>query len=268
MPNTRRVLHPFVVSAVIALLFLSTFSLFSSIGRRHGTDILHLFSRTTMSNDGVLTNASGHVDLAQNKQGKANNQSLAIVLRNLETNSTYQLLALVDDATNFSQIVEFHSDASGHASILYRKVGSSNGHGQGLGHGKSALPAALDPLSQIRALQISVNNTQTVLHADLTDPDTLAYLIKRDLSTNTIDASLRIFATVHQTQFRLAASGLVAGNDYLLTLNGGIVQTNSANAKGRLLINSLVESPIDILDLHKIALWDSSSNVVLTTTLP
>jgi hypothetical protein len=268
MQNLRKILRPILLPGGVALLLVSTFGLASAVGHRHGTDILHLFSRTSMANDGVVNNASGRVDLAQNKQGNANNQNLAIVVRNLETNGTYQLLALVDDDTNFVQVSEFHSDAAGRASLIYRKVGSSHGHGQGLGHGKLALPAVLDPISQIRASAISLNSTQTVLHADLTDPDKLAYLVKRDLGTNGVDASLRIFATVQQTQFRLAVFGLAAGNDYLLALNGGVVQTNSADAKGRLLINSLVDSPVDILDLHSVALWDSASNVVLRTALP
>jgi hypothetical protein len=266
MQNSRKISA--LLSAGAALLLVSTFSLASSAGRRHGTDILHLFSRTTMTTEGAATNASGRVELAQNKQGKANNQNLAILLRNLETNATYQLLTRVGD-TNFTQVSEFQADAAGRASLIYRKVGSSQGHGKGLGRGKSALPAALDPVSQIRELAISLNSTQTVLRADLTAPDKLAYLIKRDLgTTNGVDASLRIFATVQRTQFRLAAFGLTPEADYLLALNGGIVQTNSADAKGRLLINSLVESPVDILDLHSVALWDGASNVVVQTTLP
>jgi len=96
----------------------------------------------------------------------------------------------------------------------------------------------------------------------------LQYLIKRDLSTDTIEASLRIKATTSQTQFRLVASGLTPTTDYLLALNGGVVQTNTTDAKGSLAIKSLLENPGDILDIRSVALWDSASNVVLNTTLP
>jgi len=66
----------------------------------------------------------------------------------------------------------------------------------------------------------------------------------------------------------LLADGLTATNDYLLVLNGGIVQTNSADANGQLRIDSPLAVPTEILDLHSVALWDSASNVVLSTTLP
>jgi hypothetical protein len=102
----------------------------------------------------------------------------------------------------------------------------------------------------------------------LSSPDKLQYLIKRDLSTNTVEASLRIKATTSKTQFKLLASGLNATTDYFLVLNGAIVQKNSTDAKGRLLINSLLENPGDILDLRSVAVWDSTSNSVLSTTSP
>jgi hypothetical protein len=57
-------------------------------------------------------------------------------------------------------------------------------------------------------------------------------------------------------------------NDYFLVLNDGIVQTNSTDAGGKLTISSLLQNPVDILDLHTVALEDSVSNVVLSTELP
>jgi hypothetical protein len=46
------------------------------------------------------------------------------------------------------------------------------------------------------------------------------------------------------------------------------VQTNSTDASGKLSVSSLLQNPVDILDLHTVALWDSVSNVVLSTELP
>jgi len=51
-------------------------------------------------------------------------------------------------------------------------------------------------------------------------------------------------------------------------LNGGIVQTNRSGAKGRLMISSWLQNPTDILDVRSLALWDSASNIVLSTKLP
>jgi hypothetical protein len=266
MQKPTGLIRSLVLCTGVAALTFSTVLAASS--KRHGTDILHFFVRRTMTNEGGVTNATGRVEANQNQQGKANNQRLDISMRQLDANGTYQLLALLDGDLNFTPVTEFQADAQGSADLHYRKVGSSNGRGKGLGRGKSALPAVLDPISNIRELMISVNSTQNVLHADLTAPNQLQYLIKRDLSTNDVDAVLRIQATSSKTQFRLTASGLNPTNDYLLALNGGVVQTNSTNAKGKLTINSLLANPGDVLDIHAVALWDSASNVVISTTLP
>ena len=226
-----------------------------------GTDILHYAVTKTMANDGVESNAVGSVQAHQNKQGHADNQQLNISVSGLTANGSYALLA--NGGTNLSDGVSFTTDTNGGAKLQYR----SQGNGHGLGHGKSALPAALDPLSAISQLDVFNTSTQAVLTADMTMPDQLQYLIKRNLSTSTVDASLRIHATTAQTQFDLKASGLNATNDYLLVVNGAVVETNTADSNGKLDINSLPISG-SILSVSSLQLWDASSNVVLTTTLP
>jgi hypothetical protein len=221
-----------------------------------------------MTNEGVESGAAGSVNAKQNQQGHANNERLDISISGLTSNTNYQLLAMLGDDTNLTQIADVATDANGAAALHYVKVGNGNGNAGGLGHGKSPLPGALDPLSNIRELTILNTSTQAVLTADLTAPDKLQYLIKRDLSTGNVDAQLRIKATTSQTQFRLTASGLNPTNDYLLVLNGSIAETDTTDAGGNLKISSLLQNPGDILDLHTIALWDSVSNVVLSTTLP
>ncbi len=181
-----------------------------------------------MTNEGVLTNAAGQVALAQNEQGKADHQSLNVSLRGLETNTTYQLLVVVGSDTNFTVVTNFDTDAGGRATLSYGNKG--NGHGKS-GHSKSSLPDALNPVADIHDIGIFDSSTQAVLTADLTMPDRLQYLIKRDLSnTNGVDAELLIKATTSQTRFRLTASGLNRANDYFLVFNGGIVQTNTGDA--------------------------------------
>src|SRR5215472_15932725 len=79
----------------------------------HGTDILHFFVRKDMSNTGVETNASGTVRARQNEQGHANNQTLEVLAKGLETNTSYQLMALVGDETNLTLVTNFNSDVRG-----------------------------------------------------------------------------------------------------------------------------------------------------------
>jgi hypothetical protein len=265
MQSTKHIQTVVLCTGLAALAFSGVLA---ASGKKHGTDILHFSVRETMSNSGGLTNASGKVNASQNQQGKANNQRLDVVLKNLDPAGTYQLQALLGDATNWTQVTEFQSDEEGNAALYYRQVGSSNGRGKGLGRGKHGLPAALDPISQIRELAISMNSTQMVLHADLTSPDKLQYLIKRDLSTDAIHATLRLKATLSQTQFRLTASGLNPTNEYLLALNGTVVQSENSNENGQLVIDALLNNPGDVLDLHSIQVWHGTNNVVLSTTLP
>lgn len=249
---------------IVILLSTAGFAATLAAAASHGTDILHFFVRKGLSNSGTVTNATGFVNARQNEQGRANNQTLDIVARGLDTNTTYQLMALVGDDTNLTWVTNVDSDMRGRVLLQYRQLG--NGHG--LGHGRLPLPALLDPVSEVRELSLFNGSTQAVLTADLTLPDRLEYLIKRDLSTNSVDALLRLHATTHVTQFRLTAAGLSPTNDYLLVLNGGIVQTNSTDARGRLVIRSLLENPVDILQVHSMELWDGASNVVLSTSLP
>jgi hypothetical protein len=229
----------------------------------HGTDILHYSVRKAMANDGVESNAVGNVQANRNEQGNADKQQLNVSVAGLTGDTIYQLLANGD--TNLADGVSFTTDTNGSARLEYRK--QNNGKGQGLGHGKTPLPAAFDPVSSVSQLDVFNATTQAVLTANMTMPDQLQYLIKRDISSNSVDASLRIHATTAQTQFNLTASGLAATNNYLLVVNGSVVQTETTDAEGGLKISSLPFSG-SILTVNSLQLWDASSNVVLTTTLP
>jgi len=227
----------------------------------HGTDILHFAIHETMSNEGVETNATGSVQASQAKQGNANNQKLDVIASGLTASTPYSVFVITTDNTNLTDVADFTTDANGKVALHFRSLG--NGHGGG--HNKLTLP--VDSVSRLLELDIVNTNAQIVLTADVTSPETLQYMIKRDISSNAVSASLRIKATTSKTQFALDASGLVASTDYLLVFNDAIVQTNTSDANGNLKITS-APTPANILDLQSVALWDTSSNVVVNTTLP
>lgn len=230
----------------------------------HGTDILHLFLGESMSNTGIEA-GTGSIKVMQATQGNANNQKLDIVLKGLAPNTTYSLAAALGDSVSVVPVANtgFTTDGSGNAVIHYRKLG--NGHGGG--HNSSALPADLTPVSNIRELDVVNSTNSIVLSADFTSPSSLQYLVKRDISSNGVSATLRIHATTSQTQFQLNASGLAPTNTYQLAVNDTPVQSQDSDANGKLSISSL-QGSLDILDVHSVALWDASSNVVVSTTLP
>jgi hypothetical protein len=222
------------------------------------------------------------VQLDSKEQGKADHQDLNIRVQGLDANYTYQLSALLDENTNLLSALSFSTDANGAATLMLRDFsqgnpkanihshghGNGHGHGHGKGNGRQDIPDVLNPISSIRELDVVNSNAQSVLVADLTAPSRLTYLVKRDLSSQNVNGQLRIQATNKKAQFGLSAAGLNPTNDYLLSFNGGIVQTNSTDSTGRLRISAPMETATDILDLHSVALLDNSSNVVLSTTLP
>lgn len=231
-----------------------------------GTDILHLFLHKDMANEGLLTNATGRVDVGLNRQGKANNQRLDIAAANLETNTAYQVWAALGDDTNFTFGGSFTTSSKGRGVVRFMQVGSS--HGKAPGKGKTPLPAELDPISNIRALVIANVNTQAVLTAELREPEKLQYLVKRALSGGGAAADLRLKATTQNVQFRLLATGLAPTADYFLALNGDAVASATSGTNGVLSFTSLPVAASNILDVRSLAIWDSASNSVLSTTLP
>ncbi len=230
----------------------------------NGTDILHFSVIKTMTDNGIETNAGGVVVATQKEQGNANNQTLSIALTGLSENTPYELFAAIDNDTNVTDIMEFTTDNKGEATLTYRSLGNGKGGGKKNG----PLPASLNPVSLIREVDIVNSNAQAVLTADLSTPDKLQYLVKRNLGSDGIKASLQIQANSNRTQFRLTSTGLATNTDYLLAFNGEVVQTNTSSSKGRLNINTLTETPPAILDVRSVELWDTSSNIVLQTELP
>jgi hypothetical protein len=230
-----------------------------------GTDILHFFDHATFTNNGVTTNASGTVNARENTQGNADNETVSLSLKGLDTNAPYALQISTIEGTNLTSVSDFTTDNRGRANLNFRNLGTA----QSLAHGKLPLPPAMDPVSHLRSFAVLDTNTLAViLSADLAAPNHLEYLIKRDLSTNGITATLRIQANNQNARIRVSARGLGATNDYYLVLNGGIVETNTADAHGRLELLSTLINPLDVLDLRSVSVWDTGNNVIVTTILP
>jgi len=223
-------------------------------------DILHFFAQEKMTDQGVISNATGRVTIHVNSVSKGKPQDLRVEVRNLEANAGYQLQALVGDDTNLTVVVEFTTDGEGKAKLEFRDKAAGKA-------GKQPVPAALNPLTNIRELVVA-DGTNAVLVADLTAPDKFNYFVKRDLSTNGVVASLQIESHVHKAKLRLAASGLDAGSEYSLALNGSIVTTGTADEKGRLKVGWELLNPVDILSLQSVVLLNAGGETIATTTFP
>jgi len=256
----------FLSAGALALAFTTLLTQATEKPHAPKKDILHLFMQERMANEGVIADAQGKVDIHENLQSKGKEQDIHINVSGLEANGAYLLTALIDGDTNSTSILEFSTDREGKASVEFREKGKSKSDGKG--HIRQALPAALNPVSGIRELTVLDINEQAVLTADLTSPDKLEYLLKRDLSTGSIKASLQIKGKANKGQVQLGASGLSANSEYSLALNGSVAQTGTTDEHGKLNLRTEMDHPLDILALQSVTLTDSASNVVVSTTLP
>jgi hypothetical protein len=258
--GTKQIVYVGLALAV-AMMFLRS----DALATQGGTSILHFNFVSAMTNTGVEPDDSGTVNGKLNRQGNASNQQLKISLANLNPNTTYQLAAFIGDDTNSTSVTGFTTDSKGAFKVTYVKKAQGNAGG-----GKQPLPDALNPLDDVRELDIVNGSTQTVLRVDLTSTDKLQYLVKRPMdNTGFIPAavgSLRIHATATRTQFRLTASGLTPNTGYVLTIDGNASQTNSTDRKGKLKLTALPPGSPDVLDINSLGLTDISGNPVLTVS--
>ncbi len=264
-----------VVTAAVTSLMITYYA--AAKGGTGGTSILHWMLSTEMSATGVESNATGSVGAKLVQQGAADNQQLVISVAGLQSNTTYDFQAVLLGDTNLTEVTSFTTDTNGAATLDYVHVGSSRGRGSP--HG-TPLPDVINPISDIRELDIVqtavvvlITNQQTVLTADLTDPDTLQYLVKRSLTNDGVEtgaaASLRIKATANATQFRLTATGLTPTSPYFLAINGSAAESVMTDASGGFRLMALpTNAPPQVLDITSLAIWNSSSNSVLHTDLP
>src|ERR1051325_719424 len=281
-PPQMKKLLVLTTGAVLALTALTAYSgdKPGKDGGNHGTDIIHLSIQTQMDNGGIVTNASGHARIDCNQQGNANHQDLVVCVRGLDAETSYDLEALLNDDTNLTKVASFTTDANGNASIdLEDKGHNDNGHGHGHGHGHAyghnkhghvndTLSAALEPVGHIQQLVVlDDTGTNVVLSADFTTASSFQYLVKRNISSDTVNAELRIIACPGKAQVRLSASGLTAG-DYTLLLNDTAAATQTADDHGRVDIRADLANPADILSVSSVSLIDAGTNVVVSTTLP
>jgi hypothetical protein len=223
----------------------------------NGTDVLHLTVRTALDPTEAAPGAAGELAASLRQQGAADIQKLSLQIDALAPDAPYTLLALLRGALDPVEVLAFESDADGAAALKVMK---------------GSLPAELEPITDVLALEVRDEADEIVLTADLTSPDFLQYLVKRALDNEGVDAdargSLFLKAGPGKTRFRLAASGLEPGADYALVLDGAELATLTADERGRLSTRALPEGAPDALALESVELRDGADLTVLRTELP
>src|SRR5581483_6709229 len=206
--------------------------------------VVDFSSQTTMMNTGIeagdgfgIIDASGLVKVKLVSQGNVNTETLNILLTHLNPNTTYHLVALLGDDTKAVSITNFTTSATGSYSSSYIKSSRiQNGS-------VKMMPDALDPLCNVRELDIVNEGDEIVLQANLSDPDQGKYLVIRSMiNTGFVPAAvgnLTIQADAQSTRFRLQASHLTPNTNYRLVVNDTIGAPSESDSTGKLNLTNL-----------------------------
>ncbi|MDD5141681.1 MAG: ice-binding family protein [Verrucomicrobiales bacterium] len=237
----------------------------AAVAKQGGTDIQHFLSKSDMVNTGVEPSASGKIDVQINEQGKSSKQQMKITASKLNPNTAYQLAVFIGDDTNVTDIAAFTTDKKGGVTVAYMNTGQGKSNKKG-----HVFPEALDPLCNIRELDIVDGSSNAVLSAVLSNPDKGQYMVKNSMdNVGFLPAAVgdfRIKANSKSTQFLLKVSGLTAETDYSLAINGEMAQTYTSDSSGKLTVNSLPTNSPSVLEIQTLALTDGSgTNLVLIT---
>jgi len=240
-----------------------------SRGAAAATSALQFNAQTAMVNSGVDANASGKINVSMNGSANGGSENLKVTAAKLDPNTAFTLVAFVGSDTNGSNIATLTTDKKGALNVSYMKKTQANAKPS-----KNPLPAVLDPLCNVRELDIVNGSAQVVLSAVLTSPEKGKYVARRAMS-NTGFLPSAVGVLMLQTasgsgsgsgssHFHLQASGLTPGTDYHLSLNGNVFPASTSDSKGKLSLIAAPSGAPNVLDIQTVALTDATgTNVIL-----
>ncbi|HSY17836.1 MAG TPA: ice-binding family protein [Candidatus Acidoferrales bacterium] len=235
------------------------------------TSVVDFTSQTTMEdNDSGPSDAFGMVDpkgqvnVRLISQGNASSETLNISLANLNHNTAYQLIAYLGADTNAMSITNFTTDLKGSFKISYMKASQGK-----INPPAKLLPDALDPLCNVRELDIVDGSANMVLRAVLTDPSQGSYHVERTMANagllRAAAGNLSIQANAQSVRFQLQASHLTPNTSYRLAVNDTIAPPSMSDSTGKLTVKALPPGSPAVLDIQVVTLIDDSANIVLMT---
>jgi hypothetical protein len=132
------------------------------------------------------------------------------------------------------------------------------------------LPDAVDPISNVRELDVVNTTGDTVIQADITDADSFTYSVRRAMDNTGFEegagGSLVLSGSPHATRVAVAALGLTPHTSYQLLVNGTSLATKTSDARGKLSIAGPRTGVPLVLDVRTVELADDSANVILSST--
>ena len=224
-------------------------------------DSLSYSFNATMTNSGVEPTARATVSGSLTRRGTTDNERLTIRASKLQINTTYHLVAFLDDGTTSTAVADFTTDRRGAASIVYVRSSHPGAH---------PFPDVLDTLSNLGELDIVNAAGDNVLQADLTDPKSFSYSVRRAMDNTGIIAGaggvLRLSGSTHATRATVTATGLTPATSYQLLVNGVSVTTKTSDRRGRLTVSGPRTGLEMVLDIRTVELADSTGAIIILSS--
>jgi hypothetical protein len=218
--------------------------------------------KAALTNSGVDTDARGTVSGKLSRRGVTDKQSLSIALSRLDASAPYQVVAFLDDSGTSTAVTDFSTDRHGRFSTNYVKSLSPRAH---------HLPDVLDPLSNLRELDILNGAGDRISSADITNTTSFSYSLLRAMDITgfipSAGGTLRVSGNHRSTRVSVAATGLLPSNSYQLLVNGVSVTTKTSDRHGRLTVTGPRTGLPLVLAIRTVELADSTgANIILSST--
>jgi hypothetical protein len=230
---------------------------------RLATNLERYSLRAVMTNNTVEPKARGTISGSLSSSGSVESQLLTISLTKLTTNTTYTLIAFVDASPTATVLTNFTTDRRGSFSVSYWKRTKGTSRGQ-------PLPGDVDPITNLRELDVTNAGGAIVLQAMVVNPDRISYLVRRNMDNTglipTAIGTLQISGSHQSTHLRLAATGLTPLTEYLIAINGNVVATNTSDTRGRVTLAKLPVGSPNFMDIQSVSLANSAGVIALIST--
>ena len=241
-------------SKVLATLTALCASVFVAHANPFGPNAVRYSVGDAMTSTGVDADAKGHVQALVRQRGDSDLQRLRVRVANLDSLTSYTLLAAVGDDTNLVAVTNFTTSVSGKGVLIYAQK-----------RGSSTLPVNLEALTEIQTLAVANTNGEVILFVNLHESASMKFEMASVFDNTGSDplaiGCVAVSAQQGVTQFRLLAAG--QSSTFTLCVNETPVATYQADFAGHINVGALPLAAPSPVSFRKLSLRNAGDEVVL-----
>jgi hypothetical protein len=234
-----------------------------------GPDMVHYSVGEPLAATGIVPGATGSVQVVVKQEGNRDRQRVRVQVAQLAPRTSYTLLALIGDASDFVVITNFTTTPKGRGSLLYVQNRVLNRPAP-RSAGKRALPEALNSLVRVRALAIANAAGDIVLSANLHESASmnfeLASIFKNTGNDFEAIGCIAMACQKGGVQFRLFAAG--ESSQYTFYVNDASVGSYPADVAGRISVGAFPQRAPSPLLFQKMTVRNAADEIVLESNVP